>query len=302
MICLLRRHPAIPAMLVLLVGLGGCADTLVSKPPPMHYLIANGEEDVEDAYLSVVQVRIPGRGFCSGVVAGPHLVLTAAHCFCFPGTRALETRKVYSLAQQRKENEAGLECIQTTQISTAIHREESPSTLEFQGAVLVRPHEGYTFRTNELAEVIQSEADLAAVYLDAEFTGIKPDSRILDREVQPAEFIVAAGYGPTAPNEKSTGRHVGTSRVLDLDLRSGSDRVFAFGRRQVPLRHVYGLSGDSGGPCFREDSGRRRWIVGIMSHSIELKGEPITLFTSTFHHREWIQLQRELSDEFARNR
>jgi secreted trypsin-like serine protease len=49
---------------------------------------------------------------------------------------------------------------------------------------------------------------------------------------------------------------------------------------------AHAQEGDSGGPCFREDPGRR-WLVGI--NSGHANGGTISVFTSTFHYRAWIE-------------
>lgn len=297
-----RWYAVIPMALAGLLLFGACAGPAATVTSPLHYLIANGEEDVDNTYLSVVRVRVPGRGNCSGVLAGPHLVLTAAHCFCSPAPGTLEANRFYSVSRQSRETWVGLNCSQTAEISTTLYHSGGSSSLLFEGPVRVQIHEGYNFQTNDVPEVIRSEVDLAAVYLGSSFSDLKPGGNMPEREVSAAEFVVAAGYGPKAPQELPAGRLFGTAKVLDLDLQSGRDRVFAFGKREVPLRNVYALKGDSGGPCFRESPDKRRWLIGIISTGTDLKGSPITLFTSTFHHRAWIQLQRELSDEFAGTR
>jgi secreted trypsin-like serine protease len=82
---------------------------------------------------------------------------------------------------------------------------------------------------------------------------------------------------------------------MGLSLSGGADSVFAFGRLEVPLREVKALTGDSGGPCFREDTAGQRWLAGIISYSKTIDGELITIFTSTFHHRAWINQQKDVS-------
>jgi len=57
--------------------------------------------------------------------------------------------------------------------------------------------------------------------------------------------------------------------------------LFAFGKPEVPLRGVLSLTGDSGGPCFFEEGGRR-WLIGIISHRRVVDGAMVMNFTSTF--------------------
>jgi secreted trypsin-like serine protease len=57
---------------------------------------------------------------------------------------------------------------------------------------------------------------------------------------------------------------------------------------------VLSLTGDSGGPCFFEEGGRR-WLIGIISHRRVVDGDMVTNFTSTFYYRDWINEQLKKS-------
>lgn len=288
-----------PVILVALVFLGGCA----GRPPPgpfhLQYLIAGGDQDVENNYSSVVQVTVPDKGSCSGVLASPNLVLTAAHCLCLPGPDKIEANKIYSAAGGRRENEVGLNCSRTAQIQATLYTPGGPQDIPFRGPIRIQVHERYRFQTDDKAGVVRSEMDLAAIYLGGPLEGVKLDGHIPEREVQAAEFLVAVGFGPPSKNKKGGTRYFGSAKVLDLDVQTGADKVFAFGRAGVPFRNVYALQGDSGGPCFREDPDGPRWLIGILSHSVGEDEDLITFFTSTFHHREWINRQKALSAQYA---
>lgn len=292
----------IPAVLVAWVFLNGCASNPQPSPFRLEYLIAGGEQDVDNDYSSVVQVLVPDKGACSGVLAGPNLVLTAAHCLCLPPPDELEANKIYSVTGVKRENELGLKCSQTVQIKATLYTSEEPQDIFFDGRVRIQVHDSYMFQTDQDSDVVRSEMDLAAVYLGSPLAGVKSDGRIPDREIHAAEFLVAVGFGHTGKRKMGGVRYFGTAKVLDLEISTSADKVFAFGRAGVPFRSVYALKGDSGGPCFREEPNGPRWLIGILSHSAELDGVPVTFFTSTFHHREWIKRQKALSEQYANSR
>lgn len=283
------------------VLLNACAGSTAPPTGRLIYLIANGTEDGKDLYSSVVQVIVPSRGGCSGVLAGPNLVLTAAHCLCIPPQGELRPNATYAVSHSNRENVVDLKCSKTVEVIAELYGQATAGARPFTGAIRVQVHEGYAFQTNGAADIIGSQMDLAAVYLGEKFEGVRVDGSILDREVRTGDLLVAVGYGPTETAPPGT-RYFGMARVLETALPSGQDKLLAFGRAGVPFRDAYALRGDSGGPCFHEDDTGRRWFVGIMSHSREQADDPITFFTSAFRHREWIDRQKLLSEQYARTR
>jgi hypothetical protein len=106
--------------------------------------------------------------------------------------------------------------------------------------------------------VASFEGDLAVVLLEQPVEGVKIDFRLPKAEVTLDESL-----------------------ITDIQLSVGGNGAFAF---RALGAHTPG--GDSGGPCFREDRGGR-WLVGInMGHA---NAGAISLFTSTFHYRLWIE-------------
>lgn len=298
---------------MVLAVLGGCAGSPPKSEGRVTYLISGGVPDLTDQYSSVVRVIIPTKGTCSGVLVNPQLVLAAAHCFCLPAHGTLAANQTYAVTRTSPGNHVPLKCNQNARIVATLYappddfprakgdvnrgyaaRLAEPISIIYDGPVRTAIHEGYTFRTDEDATIIDSEMDLAAIHLSGSFQGVGFEDKLPDQEAQPGEFFVAVGYGPTESQERGW-RHFGSAKVMDLALSGGADKVFAFGRREVPLREVKALTGDSGGPCFREDTAGHRWLSGIISYSKIIDGELITSFTSTFHHRAWITRQKNLS-------
>jgi hypothetical protein len=293
--------------------LGGCAGSPPTSDGRVNYLISGGEPDLTDQYSSVVQVVIPTKGTCSGVLVNPQLVLAAAHCFCLPAQGELAANRTYSFTPTSTENQVPLKCSQNARIVATLYappdassgtkedvmpdyaaRLAEPRNIVYDGPVRTVIHEGYTFRTDEDADITNSEMDLAAIHLSGPFQGVGFEDKLPGQEARPGEFFVAVGYGPTELQDRRW-RHFGRAKIMDPALSGAADKVFAFGRPEVPLRGVKALTGDSGGPCFREDTAGHRWLSGIISYSKIIDGELITIFTSTFHHRAWINRQKDLS-------
>jgi hypothetical protein len=314
-------HPnPLPLLLnstALLLFLSGCAGSLPRSEARLNYLIAGGEPDLSDRYSSVVRIIVPERGSCSGVLVNAQLVLTAAHCLCMPAPGTLDADKVYSFTRAKAGDEVLLACSKAVSIVASLYaaseaasrREDGPKDdytarlvepreLVYDGPVRIVVHEGYKFRTNDDADIVDSRMDLAAIHLAGTFPGVRLDALLPDREVQPGESIVAVGYGPTE-DQNAGKRHFGRTKATKPALSANTDEMFAFARPEVPLREVEALSGDSGGPCFREDPEGHRWLIGIISHSRVVDGRSVASFTSTFHHREWINRQKSLSAQTA---
>jgi hypothetical protein len=284
--------------LVLVLGSGCTTTTSIadSQSSRLTYLISDGQPDYENRYPTVVQVSTP-NGACSGVLIKPKLALTAAHCFCFPTTR--EARKVYRYKKSGAAGEIGLACADKVGVTTILYPQDEgkePQALPArtrtrQGSVQVHP--GYEFTTDGDGDVIYSRMDLAAVHLE-EPLAAHVDTRLPTQEVQPQESLVAVGYGFTAVGPPGT-RHFGTNKVMDINISIGGDGVFAFRGSDDRGHGAHAWKGDSGGPCFREDKDGRQWLVGIISTGRVVDGKPISGFTSTFHHRAWINSQIEIS-------
>jgi hypothetical protein len=165
----------------------------------------------------------------------------------------------------------------------------------------VQTHPGYEFATDDTGGVVYSVMDLAAIHLEKPFNGIRADGRLPAREVQPEEVLTAVGYGE-APDGYSHRRYCGTNKVMDIHIMVGRDGVFAFRGQDAQGRGAHAMRGDSGGPCFREDAKGNRWLTGIISTGKVVNGMRVSAFTSTFHHRAWLQEQFNSNDKRTADR
>lgn len=177
--------------------------------------ISQGTPDVANRYRSVVSIR-NGKSTCSGVLAAPRLVLSAAHCFCLPHDKK---RMIIDSSN----------CVKEVAVLSYFYR---------------RVEGGWV----------------------------------------PSKDVT----GVTSPDGIDSGtRRFG--RNIVTELRLADDRMGREIRFRFPGAHTH--SGDSGGPCFREQ-GDERWLVGINGGYVS-QGTTESWFTSTSSYREWIEKQIE---------
>jgi hypothetical protein len=267
-------------MVAWLFWMGGCATPAARRaegaelPPGFEFAIAGGEDDLKNRYQTVVMISSE-RGLCSGVLLTSRLVLTAAHCLCLPVAEGAEERHIDSS-----------KCVASATVVTHTYQEgvgpQRPVASHpriYQG--VASPYPGFKAQIRKEG-VVSFEGDLAVVRLEKPVKGMKIDFQLPKGEVTLDETLVMVGYGATQQQGEDGGRRrFGRNIVTDIQLSAGGNGAFVFRALGAHSR-----SGDSGGPCFRETKGGG-WLVGI--NTGHANNGTISLFTSTFHYRTWIQ-------------
>jgi hypothetical protein len=125
--------------------------------------------------------------------------------------------------------------------------------------------------------VVGGHADLAVILLDDALEVAEPGFLLSRGEVQEGEFLTMTGYG----HDEAVGgvygaRYFRRNRAVGT-AASGSDRFF------YQQQGTASYQGFAGGPCFREESGRR-WLVGVASFR---PGQDLQCTSTTFY-RSWL--------------
>lgn len=269
------RHQNCPRQILVVALLflaSGCASA-----PDSHFAVAHGENDYANHYRSTVLVQT-SAGECSGVLIAPRLVLSSAHCFCLP--KDFETRSGTSIYTSAK-------CERMAAIYAYRYQQENGQWVEvperYEGTVIA--HENFRSEVQD-GKVRSHQADLAVIQLEKAAAGVSPDGNMPEVEVKPNESLIVVGFGPRVEKGTYDGiRRFGRNLVTEV-LTTREIKEFRFTTGEV---HI--LSGDSGGPCFRETE-EGRWLVGISGGFTKTQGGRESWFTSTFYYRGWIERQK----------
>jgi hypothetical protein len=313
-----RRQLRLLAAMLMSWATGGCAATeasfriaelkSVAEQPTagIELMVSGGRQARKGEYPTTMRIEsanAPGlsapqgsAGTCSGVLIEKNLVLTAAHCMCL--------QKISS-SSNKALNRA--DCATRAKVMRHVRKVEHTKDGGMRIINTFIPFWGSAFLPDEFRVELDNRghiasilADVAVIRLDDELD-IKIDHEPADRGFKDEDVISLAGFGSTSVggSQEADSLHFGRNmvtgtRVIDYVPKASSDKQDHLGQFHRDYETNV-ESGDSGGPCFREE-GARRFLMGIMLHKEQALGVK-TSCLDLFHARPLIESLKKASEE-----
>jgi hypothetical protein len=147
-------------------------------------------------------------------------------------------------------------------------------------------------------ETVWSNADLAVIFLKEPVEIDLPLVTLPTTEVQVGDEILMAGYGPGDSSLPYGERQFGGNKVTRIFTLETGSVVFRAEEQQLPdgTTAAHSGFGDSGGVCVKR--AEPQVLVGITSIGAQTKdGGNISIFTSVYAHRAWLEAALQRADK-----
>ncbi len=268
-----------------IVGIGKDVSSTTAKHPATAMLIYDSGAGASKA-------------ICSATLVAPNAVLTAAHCFCFVGTKTGSNRFFRNSRQCRRGKYSRLgKAIQA--LDPNYHKIFMPHA-GFRHIKKVVIHRKFSWRRN------YPRADLAIAILDEPVVDVRSVPLNEQRRIRPGTKLTAIGFG-SRNTRKDDNKPVNLEKVVfDSGFRTSASVRTGRCRRLERYRSLIcwdynpdgsrsslssTCSGDSGGPLILEKD-KKTYLAGVISAGANYRvclPRSRAYNTEVFKFRKWIK-------------